>query len=48
MLNRAKPLSNNNSCDEKAKEKALKWTSQIGKDPYENHSDIEEHSPTKC
>ena len=23
----------------KAKEKALKWTSQTGKEPYENHSE---------
>ena len=23
----------------KAKEKALKWTSQIGKEPYKNHSE---------
>ena len=38
MLNREKPLTNN-SWAEKAKEKALKWTSQTGKEPTENHSE---------
>ena len=35
MLNKAKPLPGL----KKAKEKALKWTSQIGKEPYKNHSE---------
>ena len=39
MLNKAKPLNNNNTWVKKAKEKALKWTSQIGKEPYKNHSE---------
>ena len=38
LLNGAKPLSNNNSCAEEGKRKALKWTSQIRKEPYKNHS----------
>ena len=39
MLNGAKPLSNNNSWAENAKEKALKLNIQIGMEPYENHSE---------
>ncbi len=39
MLNRAKPLSNNNAGLKKAKEKALKSSIQIGKEPYKNHSE---------
>ena len=39
MLSRAKPLSNNNAGLKKAKEKALKWSIQIGKEPYKNHSE---------
>ena len=30
-----------------AKEKALKWTSQTGKEPYKNLSE-KEQSPIKC
>ena len=37
MLNRGKPLIPIGP--KKAKEKALKWTSQTGKEPIENHSD---------
>ena len=29
----------------KAKEKALKWTSQIRKEPYENQSDYDRRRP---
>ena len=39
MLNGAKSLSNNNSWAEEGQKKVLKSTSQIGKEPYENHSD---------
>ena len=37
MLNGAKPLTIAGL--KKAKEKALKWTSQTGKETYENHSE---------
>ena len=30
---------NNSYRQKKAKEKALKWTSQTGKEPYKNHSE---------
>ena len=39
MLNKAKPLNNNNTWAEEGQKKALKWTSQIGKEPYKNHSE---------
>ena len=38
MLNKTKTLTTI-AIQKKAKEKALKWTSQIGKEPYENHSE---------
>ena len=38
MLNKTKTLTTNPR-QKKAKEKALKWTSQTGKEPYENHSE---------
>ena len=38
MLNRGKPLTTI-AGPKKAKEKALKWTSQTGKEPTENHSE---------
>ena len=31
--------NNNRYRQKKAKEKALKWTSQTGKEPYKNHSE---------
>ena len=37
MLNKTKTLTI--AIQKKAKEKALKWTSQSGKEPYENHSE---------
>ena len=37
-LNKTKTLTTNPR-QKKAKEKALKWTSQTGKEPYENHSE---------
>ena len=36
MLDKTKTLI---ARQKKAKEKALKWTSQTGKKPYENHSE---------
>ena len=42
MLNGAKLLSNNVTTIaglKKAKEKAIKWSIQIGKRPYKNHSE---------
>ena len=39
MLNEAKSLSNNKSWAKEGQEKLLKWTSQIRKEPYENHSE---------
>ena len=38
MLNKTKTLTTI-AIQKKAKEKALKQTSQIGKEPYENHSE---------
>ena len=38
MLNKTKTLTTIARL-KKAKEKALKWTSQTGKEPYENHSE---------
>ena len=35
-LNKTKKLT---ARQKKAKEKALKWTSQTGKEPYKNHSE---------
>ena len=32
--------ANNNYRQKKAKEKAIKWTSQIRKEPHENHSEM--------
>ena len=37
MLNKTKTLTT--MAIEKTREKALKWTSQIRKEPYKNHSD---------
>ena len=37
MLNKTKTLTI--ARQKKAKEKALKWSIQIGKEPYENHSE---------
>ena len=37
MLNKTKTLTTKVRL-KKAKEKALKWSSQTGKEPYENHS----------
>ena len=31
--------TNNNSQIEEGKEKALKWSTEIGKEPYENHTE---------
>ena len=45
MLNKTKTLTTIVR-QKKAKEKALNWTSQTGKEPYENNS--EKNSPTKC
>ena len=39
MLNKAKPLITTIAGLKTAKEKALKWACEIGKDPYENHSE---------
>ena len=42
MLNGAKPLSNNVTTIaglKKAKEKAIKWSTEIGKGPYKNNSE---------
>ena len=39
MLNKAKTLKVTIAWQKKAKEKALKWTSQTGKEPYKNHSE---------
>ena len=36
MQNKTKTLT---PARQKAKENALKWTSQTGKEPYENHSE---------
>ena len=38
MLNKRKTLTTIARL-KKAKEKALKWTSQTGKEPYKNHSE---------
>ena len=38
MLNKTKTLTTI-ARYKKAKEKALKWTSQTGKEPYKNHSE---------
>ena len=38
MLNKTKTLTTM-ATQKKAKEKALKWTSQTGKGPYKNHSE---------
>ena len=38
MLNKTKTLTTKVRL-KKAKEKALKWSSQTGKEPYENHSE---------
>ena len=38
MLNKTKTITTTASL-KKAKEKALKWTSQTRKEPYENHSE---------
>ena len=38
MLNKPKTLTTI-ARQKKAKEKALKWTSQTGKEPYKNHSE---------
>ena len=35
----SKNTNNNSYRQKKAKEKALKWTSQTGKEPYKNHSE---------
>ena len=52
MLNKTKTLTI--ARQKKAKEKVLKWTSQTGKEPYENHSErnralqnAENSKPTK-
>ena len=37
MLNKTKTLTKTLTRQKKAKEKALKWTSQTGKEPYETH-----------
>ena len=43
VLNGAKPPSNNNNSwaeeSKKERKKALKWSIQIGKEPYKNHSE---------
>ena len=38
MLNKTKTLTTT-ARQKKAKEKAIEWTSQTGKEPYENHSE---------
>ena len=39
ILNKTKTLTTI-ARQKKAKQKALKWTSQTGKEPYENHSEM--------
>ena len=39
MLNKAKPLNNNNNWAEEGQRKSPKMNHQVGKEPYKNHSE---------